>query len=231
MQDARLCGTSDVDDAKGQGSSSSSSSSSGADHVAEPAQSSTGSSSSAAATATDGDDQLRAVIADVQLQHSHIPALQRGAAWPRELLAAAAVQRQDADQTANAAAKEAIVERYLTHESNMLHFVIDDEEDGGNLPPQQQQDSPAAAAAAGLVHITDVAELALQPPLPLDAFVAPSLWWERQQELHGLDSSCDGCGKLLAGQEVCIRSLLLGSSLAVLLAHSIVSRCGFRQVC
>ncbi|KAF6256665.1 hypothetical protein COO60DRAFT_1640546 [Scenedesmus sp. NREL 46B-D3] len=109
-------------------------------------------------------------------------------------------QPRDADRLSSAAAQQDVAHRYLEHPSDTV--IIPDEE---HEPEEQQQDEPAAAAAvgAGDVGLSDTAAAALQPPLPLDAFVEPRLWWQRQQELYGLDATCDGCGQAASTVAVC----------------------------
>jgi hypothetical protein len=174
-------------------------------------------------------DKLQSVLVEVccQLPVSYDDdlQLQQAAAWPRDLLAPAAVQRQGPEQSRTAAVgAKLVVEKYLQHQATVLH--IEDE--------QQQQQGPAVAAAAAAAaygvpgQLTDVAELALQPPLPLDAFVAPSLWWERQQELLALDRSCDNCSKQFEADQVRTKQL---SSFTIVMPIQVMLKGGCKLVC
>jgi hypothetical protein len=142
-------------------------------------------------------------------------AVEIAAAWPRDLLAPAAVRNQDADQISLAANQQEVAQKYLAHPNDSVLYVTSDSGEDDNNQQQQQQDEPAAeeaaeehAPAAAVedheeLHLSDVAAAALQPPLPLDAFVDPQIWWDRQQELYSLDKTCDQCGKEAAVSQVC----------------------------
>jgi hypothetical protein len=104
--------------------------------------------------------------------------LRQAAAWPRDVLAAAAVRNAASpeDQSSAEALQEVVV-KYLLRDL-----------DAGD------ETAAAAAAAAAEGQLSDVAQMALQPPLPLDAFVEPQVWLLRQQQLLALDRRCDHCG-------------------------------------
>jgi hypothetical protein len=80
-----------------------------------------------------------------------------------------------------------------------LNCTVDGEKEENEKEQQQEdpQQEPAAAEGLAETSLRDVAAAALQPPLPLEAFVHPGLWWQRQQQLLGLGSACDNCGGAL----------------------------------
>jgi hypothetical protein len=123
--------------------------------------------------------------------------VEAAAAWLRDLLAPAAVRNEDADQISLAAAQQEVAQKYLEHSNYTVLYVTSDGEDDNDQQQQQEDEATPEAAAAvegGDVPLSDVAAAALQPPLPLDAFVDPHTWWQRQQELFSLDRACDHCG-------------------------------------
>lgn len=50
--------------------------------------------------------------------------------------------------------------------------------------------------------VTDVHQLALLSPAPVEALVDPAVWWEWQKRILQLDSSCDVCGTSKQSSEV-----------------------------
>jgi hypothetical protein len=157
---------------------------------------------------TDPQQQQQAVLDEAPQR------LRQAAAWPRDLLAHAAVRNApSAEEQSNAEAHQAIVLKYLLHKPD-LFVVMEksefDKQKEGDTAKQQQQQGEAAAAAAG--QLSDIAQMALQPPLPLDAFVDPQMWWQRQQELLRLDRTCDHCGIVATLDQVggCVQLPVVG---------------------
>eukprot|EP00878_Enallax_costatus_P011331 GHUV01011832.1.p1 GENE.GHUV01011832.1~~GHUV01011832.1.p1 ORF type:complete len:560 (+),score=129.36 GHUV01011832.1:99-1682(+) len=48
-----------------------------------------------------------------------------------------------------------------------------------------------------LVATTDVQELALQAPVAVETLIDPSIWWDIQQKMLGLDNACEHCDRKL----------------------------------
>jgi hypothetical protein len=123
-----------------------------------------------------------------------LQSLRQAAAWPCDLLAHAAVRNAATpEEQSYAEAQQSVVEKYVLHKPELFALEDDSGKEGGGDTAEEQQQDEAAAAAAAAGQLSDVAQLALQPPLALGAFVDPQVWWERQQELLALDRTCDHC--------------------------------------
>lgn len=111
--------------------------------------------------------------------------LQNASAWLQDMLAPAHVRSQDGEQPP----QTDVARQYLeacTSDVYKLQPPEHHEEQVEQQREQQQQHSK---------QLTDVHELLLTPPSPIDAFVPPELWCKRQHQLLDTDNTCDLCGK------------------------------------
>jgi hypothetical protein len=67
--------------------------------------------------------------------------------------------------------------------------------------------APPAAAAAVLQPSTDIQEAALQPPVSVEALVAPEVWTDWHEEHMRRADSCDACGDTMHKSSLQVCSL------------------------
>lgn len=129
--------------------------------------------------------------------------LASAAAWSADLLASATARNSKACSDV-LLAKQAV--------NSYLDFPFDDgvhpeaaedddeqqqqqQEEDLALEHQQQQQQGDSVLEGGMPSVlTDLGQLALQPPVPLDAFVDPELWCIRQKQLLEAGCKCDRLG-------------------------------------
>lgn len=131
--------------------------------------------------------------------------LQEAFAWPPDMLAPAAVRHRQTNNSSRLAPTEVAAFGRCFGSELLLQI-------GQQIQQQQQQggdlaeivESPWLGVLLQQVlqqqQLSDVGQVALHPPVPVDALVHPAIWWQQQQEYLEMNSSCDLCGKIAKAQ-------------------------------